>query len=135
MDFIFKDIKQAKLALYDKGVVSEATPIFYSVGSRRDRYEIWKRLGDWSYFIAEIADGYKRAEKITLVMDNLNKYPNFEVILNFLDKTSCNINYCDSNGCVLLLTDFKQSLLQRKEKKLAQSFGFTFRYTWMMSFH
>ena len=33
-----------------------------------------KTKKDWSYFIAEIADGYKRAEKITLVMDNLNTH-------------------------------------------------------------
>ena len=33
-----------------------------------------KTKKDWSYFIAEIAEGYKSAEKITLVMDNLNTH-------------------------------------------------------------
>jgi hypothetical protein len=33
-----------------------------------------KTKKDWSYFIAEIAEGYKCAEKITLVMDNLNTH-------------------------------------------------------------
>ncbi len=33
-----------------------------------------KTKKDWSYFLSEIARGYKSAEKITLVMDNLNTH-------------------------------------------------------------
>jgi len=29
---------------------------------------------DWSYFIEEIAEAYKNAKKITLVMDNLDTH-------------------------------------------------------------
>jgi hypothetical protein len=43
-------------------------------GKRMVKITERKTKKDWSYFIAEIADGYKRAEKITLVMDNLNTH-------------------------------------------------------------
>ncbi len=33
-----------------------------------------KTTVDWACFIEEIADQYESAEKITLVMDNLNTY-------------------------------------------------------------
>ena len=32
-----------------------------------------KTQRDWAYFLAEIAAQYEKAEKITLVMDNLNR--------------------------------------------------------------
>ena len=43
-------------------------------GKRMVRITERKTKKDWSYFIAEIAEGYKSAEKITLVMDNLNTH-------------------------------------------------------------
>ena len=33
-----------------------------------------KTKQDWAHFVEEIADRYKKAEKITLVMDNLNTH-------------------------------------------------------------
>lgn len=43
-------------------------------GKRMVKITERKTKKDWSYFIAEIAEGYKSAEKITLVMDNLNTH-------------------------------------------------------------
>ena len=43
-------------------------------GQRMGKITERKTKKDWSYFIAEIAEGYKSAEKITLVMDNLNTH-------------------------------------------------------------
>jgi hypothetical protein len=43
-------------------------------GKRMVKITERKTKKDWSYFVAEIAEGYKSAEKITLVMDNLNTH-------------------------------------------------------------
>ena len=43
-------------------------------GKRMVKITERKTKKDWSYFIAEIAAGYESAEKITLVMDNLNTH-------------------------------------------------------------
>lgn len=43
-------------------------------GKRMVKITERKTKKDWSYFIAEIAEEYKIAEKITLVMDNLNTH-------------------------------------------------------------
>ncbi len=43
-------------------------------GKRMVKITERKTKQDWAYFIAEIADCYKDAQKITLVMDNLNTH-------------------------------------------------------------
>ena len=44
------------------------------VGKRMVRVRERRTKQDWAYFIEEIADQYEIAEKITLVMDNLNTH-------------------------------------------------------------
>ncbi len=44
------------------------------VGHRLVKVTERKTKKDWAYFIEEIAEAYKGAEKITLVMDNLNTH-------------------------------------------------------------
>ena len=43
-------------------------------GKRMVKITERKTKKDWAYFLEEIADQYKRAKKITLVMDNLNTH-------------------------------------------------------------
>lgn len=43
-------------------------------GKRLVKVTEHKTKPDWAYFIREIAERYKHAEKITLVMDNLNTH-------------------------------------------------------------
>lgn len=44
------------------------------VGKRMVKVTERKTKKDWAYFLEEISDHYKTAEKITLVMDNLNTH-------------------------------------------------------------
>jgi hypothetical protein len=43
-------------------------------GTRMVKITERKTKLDWACFLEEIADQYERAEKITLVVDNLNTY-------------------------------------------------------------
>jgi hypothetical protein len=43
-------------------------------GKRMVTITVRKTKQDWAHFVEEIADRYKKAEKITLVMDNLNTH-------------------------------------------------------------
>jgi hypothetical protein len=43
-------------------------------GMRMVKITVRKTKKDWAYFIEEVADQYENAEKITLVMDNLNTH-------------------------------------------------------------
>lgn len=43
-------------------------------GKRMVRVRERRTKGDWAYFLEEIAEKYESAEKITLVMDNLNTH-------------------------------------------------------------
>jgi hypothetical protein len=44
------------------------------VGKRMIKITEKRKKDDWAYFIEDIAENYKRAEKIVLVMDNLNTH-------------------------------------------------------------
>jgi hypothetical protein len=53
-------------------------------GKRMVKITKRKTKKDWCYFIAEIAERYKSAEKITLVMDNLNTHTSGSLYETFL---------------------------------------------------
>ncbi len=62
-----------------------------------------KTRQDWAYFLEEIADKYETAEKITLVMDNLNTHEPGSFYEAFPpDKAKdTNFRYFNANAAVL----------------------------------
>jgi hypothetical protein len=60
-------------------------------GKRMVEITTTKKKKDWALFVKQIADEYKEAEKITLVMDNLNTHKPSSLYETFLPQQAKNI--------------------------------------------